>query len=355
MPSSTVDTFLACSIMIILALSAMVGTSKLMAPYMNDLSHRDEAERFQQLALHLLLSTGTPVNWGQMRDTKPSSLGFAKADSSATYELDIDKVSRLSNGNIYFLSYSELWEALGVKDVAFQIETKTLFELSINLISSLRLANDTVYEFEVATRKSGMPVATNLSGYVVVENFVDKMMSSTSSNGVGSFTVNIPNSVNGTALMLVFARAQVNPQMVSFNTYAFGHNSSSSFPNGTFTRLSPLSHVLNASLVNSTTEILRAQVFSFNYNFSLTEKARAVQTVEYFIPRLLDSNPLIMVLTGHNESTSFAEWVSYPQLPIQVGVDFSQSIAGSKIVSLSHIVTINYALYEVVTKWGGLG
>lgn len=340
--------------MIILALSAMLGTSKLMAPYLNDLSHRDEAERFQQLASHILLSAGTPINWGQMKDTVPNGLGFAKADSYLPYELDIDKVSRLNSGNIYSLTYSELWETLGIKDVAFQIEIKPLFELSISLISNSTLENETVYEFEIAAKKSGMPLATSLSSYIIVESFVNKVTSTTASNGVGSLTISIPNSLNGTALLLVFAKAQANPQMVSFNAYAFGHNAPSPSPNKTFTRLSPLNHVLNASLAYSTTEILKAQVFTFNYNFSLTEKAQGVQTTEYFIPKLLDASPIVMVLTGHNGSTSFAEWTSYPQLPLQIGADFNQSIAGSKIISLSHIVTIDFAFYEVLTKWGGL-
>jgi hypothetical protein len=94
-------------------------------------------------------------------------------------------------------------------------------------------------------------------------------------------------------------------------------------------------------------------VFTFNYDFSLTEKARGEQTLEYYIPRLADSSPMIMVLTGNNGSTSFAEWVSYPQLPIQIGANFNESIAGTQIVSLSNVVTINHALYEVVTTWGG--
>jgi len=352
-PSSSIDTFLACSIMITLALSAIVGTSRLMTSYLSDLSHKDDAQRLRQLASYLLLGTGTPSSWGQMKETLPSSLGLAKAGASLPYELDIDKVSRLNSGNIYSLTYAELWEAFGVKDIAFQIEVKTLFELSINPISNSTLGNQTIYEFEVVTRKSGMPIPANLSGYAVIENFVDNVTSSTSSSGVGAFSVSIPNSVNGTALLLVFAKAQVNPQMVSFNTYAFSQNSPAPSPNGTFVRLSPLNHVLNASLVYSTTEILKAQVFTFNYNFSLTEKAQGVQSVEYFIPHLLDSSPMIMVLTGYNGSTSFAEWVSYPQLPLQVGANFNESIAGSQIVTLSHIVAINFALYEVVTKWGG--
>jgi hypothetical protein len=288
-----------------------------------------------------------------MRETVPSSLGLAKADSSLPYELDIDKVSRLNSANVYSLTYLELWESLGIEDVAFQIEVRTLFGVSINPILNQTQGNETIYEFEVVTRKFGMPIPSDLSSYVVVKDFVDRTNSSTSSNGVGSLSISIPNSVNGTALLLVFAKAKVNPRIVAFNVYAFGHNSATPFSNRTFTRLSPLNYVLNASFVYPNTEILKTQVFTLNYNFSLVEQAQASQSTEYSIPSLLDSSPMILVLTGNNGSSSFAEWVSYPQLPLQMGADFSQSIAGSKIVSQSHIVTINFALYEVVTKWGG--
>jgi len=341
--------------MIILVLSAIVGVTKLMAPYLDDLSHRDDEGRFQQLASYILMSEGTPSNWGQMKDSVPTSLGLAKADSYLLHELDIDKVSRLNSRNIHSLKYSELWAALGVKDVFFQIEVKPLFEVSLSPLSNSTQGNQNVYQFRVATRKSGMPLAANLNGYVAVRNFVNEVASSTFANGTGSLTASIPNSLNGTALLLVFARAQTNSQIVSLGTYTFGHNSAAPLPNETFTRLSPLNHVLNASLFYPATEILKAQVFTFSYNFTLTQKAVGVQTVEYLIPQLLDSSPMIMVLTGQNGSASFAEWVSYPQLPLQVGVDFSESVAGAKIVSFSSVVTVNSALYEVVTTWGGLG
>jgi hypothetical protein len=50
--------------MITLVLSAMIGASKQISPYLSGLSHRNDAERFQQLASHILLNTGTPSNWG---------------------------------------------------------------------------------------------------------------------------------------------------------------------------------------------------------------------------------------------------------------------------------------------------
>lgn len=331
----------------------MVGTSKIMAPYLNDLSQRDDEERFQELGIHILLNAGNPTNWGQIRDTALNSLGFAKAGTSLPYELDIDKISRMNSENVFSLTYLQLWEVLGMRDIAFQIEVRTLFDLSVNMISNSSQGNQTTYEFKVTALRSGMPISASLVGYVALKDFVDKATSSTDSSGVGSFSVNIPNSLNGTALIVVLARAQADPQMVSFSTYSFGHNASSHFPNRTYTRLSPLNCILNASLVYTTVEILKAQIFTFNYNFNLTEKAYGIQSREYYIPHLLDSSPMIMVLTGTNGSASFAEWVSYPQLPLQIGANFSESTTGSKIVSKSHIVTINSALYEVVTKWGG--
>lgn len=352
MPSASIDTFLACSVMITLVLSAMVGTSKFVGPYLNDISHRDDAERLQQLTSHLLLQTGTPDNWGQSRTAIPASLGLAKVGFSVPYELDIDKVTRLNSANSYSLSYSDLWEALGIKDVAFRIEVRSLFDLSINLSSNSTQGNQTTYNFDVTTKKSGMPVPANLSGYVVVEDHVGKTSSSTSSNGAGVISVSIPNSINGATVLIVFAHAKVNPQLVSFNAYTFGHQSTTPLSGGTFTKLNPLNHVLNASLPYSTVEISKAQVFTFNYNLSLTLKAQGVQTREYGIPRLLDPSPMIIMLTGYNGSTSFAEWVSYPQLPLQIGADFSESNEGTMITQ-SYIVTIDSALYEAVVTWGG--
>jgi len=353
MPASSIDTFLACSIMIALVLSAMVSTSNNLSPSINELSHKNDAERFQQLAQQLLLNKGTPINWGSLRDVVPESLGLADSASSLPYELDVDKVSRLNRQNIYSLSYSQLWQLLGVSDVSFRIEIKTLFNLSTTLISKTSGVNETTYQFDVYAEKSGTPVLALLHGYVVVRDYVNNFASSTSSNGHSSILVTIPNSVSGTAILLTFAKAESNSQIVTFNVYNFSHNSSEPWPNRTFTRLNPLNYVLNVTFTYPSEEVLKALVFTYNYNFSLTEKSRSAQTVEYDIPRLLDSSPMLLVTTGLNESSSFAEWVSYPQVPLETGADFDSSDTGAKTVSFSHIVAINSVLYKIVTKWGG--
>lgn len=354
MPSSSVDTFLACSVMILLVLSAMVGTSKLMAPYLDDLADRDSADRFQHLASNLLLTTGSPSNWGQLKSTVPNAFGLARADAVIPYELDLDKVTRLNSENVYSLAYSDLWQAFGVNDASFQIEIRTLFDLSVQMISNATQGSQTVYEFQVRAEKSGMPISADLKSYVVLRDFVNDTETSTPSNGASTVTIGIPNSINGTALLLTFAKSTANSQVVSYVTYAFSHNSPNPPPNGTFVNLSPLNNVLNATFTYAATEVIRAQVFTFSYNFSLAELAQGTQTVEYAVPRLIDSSASVMVVTGSNGSAYFAEWVAYPQVPLQVGADFSESIAGSRVEVYSQIVTIGSALYEVITKWGGL-
>jgi len=353
MPASSIDTFLACSIMIVLVLSAIVSTSNTLQPSMNELLHRNDAERFQQLAQHLLLNKGAPANWGCFQDVVPESLGLADSASSMPYQLDIDKVSRLNSHNIYHLSYSQLWQTFSVSDISFSIEVKTLFNLSTTLISKTSGVNGTTYQFDVYAEKSGVPVLARLHSYVVVRDYVNSFASSTSSNGRSSILVTIPNSVNGTAIILTFAKAESNPQIVAFNVYAFSHNSSAPLSNRTFKRLSPLSYVLNVTFMYPSEEVLKTMVLTYNYNFSLIEKSRNAQTAEYDIPRLLDSSPMLLVITGLNESSSFAEWSSYPQVPLEIGADFDKSDTGAKTVAFSYIVTINSALYEIVTKWGG--
>lgn len=351
MPASSIDTILASSIMIILASSAMAITAMTLSPRFNELSHKNDIERYQQLAKYILLNTGTPTDWGSMQEVVPSSFGLAAVNSSHSYQLDVDKVSRLNDDNAYSITYLQLLESFGVRDVALRIEVDTLFDLSTSLVSSSTGENETTYNFEMSTEKSGLPVSAQLSSYVVSKNYVDHELSSTSSSGNGSVGFTIPNSENGTALLVSFAKAE--PRIVAFNVYPFNHNSSAPEPNGTFMRLSPLNYTLNVSFLYPTEEVLMTQAFTYGYNSELTQISGDNQTAEYSFPHLLDSSPMILVLTGSNGSSVFAEWVAYPQLPVEMGSDLSGLGAASKIVSLTFIVTVNFALYKCTIKFVG--
>jgi hypothetical protein len=242
-------------------------------------------------------------------------------------------------------------ESFGVRDVALRIEVDTLFDLSTSLVSSSSAENETTYNFELSTEKSGLPVSAQLSCYVVSKNYVDHEFSSTSSSGNGSASVTIPNSENGTALLVSFAKAE--PRMVASDVYLFNHNSSAPEANGTFMTLSSLNYALNVSFLYPTEEVLMAHAFTYGYNSELTQISGDNQTAEYSFPHILDPSQMILVLTGSNESSIFAEWVAYPQLPLTVGSDLKDLGAASKIVSFTYIVTVNYALYKCTIKFVG--
>ncbi len=320
-------------------------------PYVESIRRKNNAEQYQQFSEYMLLNPGSPPDWGCSPDVVPSVFGLAPAGFLNPYELDIDKVSRLNNENVHSMTYLQLLESAGIHDAALRIEIKTLFDLSINLTSSLAGQDETTYNFYVSTEKSGLPISAALHCYVVARDYAQSVNLSTSSDGSGSLEVTIPNSASGTALLVAFAKAQ--PKMIAFNVYSFSHNSSTPKPNGTFIRFSPLNYVLNVSFSYPQEEILTAKVFTYGYSFNLTQITADSQTAQYNIPCLLDSSPMILVITGFNGSSHFAEWCSYPQVPLEIGADMNELNHESKIVSLTYIVSINSVLYELKMKWGG--
>jgi hypothetical protein len=320
---------------------------------MNDFSNKSNVERYQQLSEYLLLSPGNPQNWGSIHSVAPDSFGLAKQDSPGFYELDVDKISRLNQENTYFLSYPQLLESLGINDVALSVELTTIFDLSVSLVSSEKRENEINYDFKVSTEKSGLPVPSMLHCYVIARSYVNNFSSSTSSMGISSISFAIPNSANGTALLLSFAKAKLDSRIMSFNVHTFTHNSTSFTPNRTFTQLSPLNHVLNVSLLHTDEKVLTAQVLTYNNHFNLTQTSNNSQSITYKIPHLLDASPMALIITGFNDSAYFAEWVSYPQLPTKIGATFSDQTLRSAIFSFTYVINVNSVFYRCNIKCGG--
>jgi hypothetical protein len=347
MPASSIDTFFACSLMVILIASAMVSTAKLVQPYLNDLTNVNGVDRCRSLAEYMLLDPGNPSDWGKTESTNPSTFGIA-AKNLQPYALDPDKVSRLNSENAFSLTYQQLLAALGTSDMSLNMRIQPVFQVSVDLVSNQSMGSGTTYTFEVYTKKSGFPIATRLNCYVTTGSYVENVTSCTNADGEGTANVTLPNSLSGTTLLAVFARAQAYPQMRSFNAYSFGHNSEAPLPNRTFLRLSPLDHTLNVSLRGSDLEVSEAYVFTYSYHFSLSSTASGNRSLEYDVPSLSEASPEILVLNGNNGSTSFSEWTTYPQLPLEIGADLSDLNARSKAIALTYVVSIDSVLYEAM-------
>ncbi|MEM3458825.1 MAG: hypothetical protein QXL71_05100 [Candidatus Bathyarchaeia archaeon] len=351
MPAISIDTFFACSLMVILALSAMAGTSKMLYPYINNVADQNIQERFKEISRYILLNAGAPLSWGQNSQTMPEIFGLAKAEAQGPYELDIDKVSRLNSENLYALSYAQIFTALKMSDVSFKIEVELIFEVSISLTATFNGTDETVYQFEVLTEDQGIAVQADLKGYVIAEDYLEAT-NVYASNGRTSLNVTLPNTVEGPVLFVVFAKARCDNRIVSFGVYAFAHNSAEPSSKGTFLRLSPLNYVLNASFAYPETVLSDAYALTFDYNSTLTQIASGNQSAAFQIPQFHDSSPTVLIVTGQNLTTFFAEWATYPQIPLQIGADLSNLLVTSNVFVYTYIVTIDSGFYKC-TFWLG--
>jgi hypothetical protein len=338
--------------MVLLVISAMATTSRTLYPHINNDIDAIAAERYKEISKYLLLNDGTPADWGQNGQITPETFGLAKSDSQYAYELDIDKVTRLNGENLYGVTYAQIFTALKMPDVSFEIEIKPIFEVLINLTASSEEANETVYEFNVLSRKNGVPVSAELRYYVVAENYL-QTNSANASSGETSLNVAISNTVKGPALLIVFARTSHNTKIMSFGVSAFAHNSKEPKRRNTFLRLSPLNHTLNASLVISGINLSRTYALTFNYDSILTQVSNNNQSAEYSIPHFLDSSPILIIATGWNSTVFFTEWTAYPQIPLHIGANFTDSSPLSNVFAKTSTVTINYAIYECTLWIGG--
>ena len=337
MPTASIDFTLASFAMIALVMGAIFGVNIVVSPYIEDNSH--DPDRYHQIGKIMLLSQGKPSNWGE--GGTPTNLGFA--GDGDPYDLDIDKVTRLNALSAQALNYSSAWQALGIDDVSFKIEVETLFDITLNPSSSQVQGDDTVYNFSASTNRDGYPLQCQVSYYVAVRNSTYSYSGSTDSSGSGSIQFTLPNSLNGTAVLIGIARA--GESIFSYDVLPFAHNSSAPDQPGTFATLSPLNHSLGVDLTAGAMA-WNAAVFSYSYSFNLSADGSG-----YSIPGILDGSPMVLTLTGVNGSDYWAEWVGYPQLPLEMGADMDDDYVVSDVHLVSYVVDINGGLYRFEIKF----
>jgi len=347
MPATSIDTFFACSLLVILVVSAMATMPRVVSPMLDGLANKNDVERLQQLAQYVVLSTGAPADWGSIPEVSPTDFGLASSNTTSPYALDVDKVTRLNSQNTYSITYARLLAELKANDVALNIHVQTVFNTSINLISCTDYGNDTTCTFEITTLNSGFAVISDLDCYLIIGDFVASSASFTNSTGNGIASFAIPSGVNESGLMIAFAKAQSNPSMVSFGVLSFENDFSVQQSNYTFAALSPLDDRLNTSYNYPNERTLGAYALSYSYWANLTMLSKVAQTEEYSFPRFLDQSITILVLTGLNGTESFAQWVAYPQVPLDIGVNFGSSTSEGNVASFTYFVTIGSAIYKL--------
>ena len=320
MPAISIDTFFACALLVSVALLATASLAGTMQTQINSMQDLNKEAYLRNIAEHLVTSDGTPVNWGAT-SAVPDGFGLSDCDSSYLYAIDVDKINRLNNQSDYALSYFQVAQATRLNNIALGISVSQMLSITVTLSDTSSIADETAYTFRISVSQASGPLIAALQCYVVAQDFEGEISNTTSSAGVGYITAQIPNASNGPALLIVFARASFDNRITSYGTYSFAHQSQEPSPNHAFLGLSPLNYTLNVKENYPDINIEHGYVFSYTYQSNLT----SISTDTYAIPEFADQSPAVLVISGQNGTTSFVEWIAYPDIPLDFGSNFEDS------------------------------
>jgi hypothetical protein len=343
MPAISIDTFFACSLIVSVALLATASLAGTMQTRIDSLQDLNKGDYLRNIAEQIVTSDGTPADWGS-NGTIPNNLGLSDSDSSYLFALDIDKVTRLNNQNDYALSYFQASTTARLNNIAFGISISQMLSITVTLSANSTIGDETAYTFKISVSQASGPTSAALQCYVVAEDYLSDVSNTTTSTGVGYITVQIPNTSNGPALLIVFARASFDDRITSYSIYSFAHLSQEPSPNYTFLGLSPLNYTLNVEKNFPDITVEHSYAFSYAYQSNLTSAAATT----YAIPEFVDKSPTVLVISGLNGTTSFAEWTSYPSIPLDFGANFENS---EKNVFV-YTVLVKETLYKLTLSFG---
>ena len=342
MPTSSFDTFFACTIIVAAALIGTAFLASTMATRIESTQDINKNSYLKAIANHILTSPGSPAEWGTS-SALPTDLGLAADNSNVGYELDMDKICRLNSFSSYSLSYPELSSAARL-NMALGIKVSQLMTVNLVQISNFSVGIETSFIFNVSTNIDSKPTATNLHCYVAASNYLTEVNAVISQTGAGQVTLQIPTAETGNALLIVFAKAVINDRITSYAIYNFADSKQESTPSSSELKLSPLGYTLNINDTGLT--IQNGYVFSYSNQQTLP----SIENSQATMPKLIDQSPIVIVVGGFNGAPYFQEWTAYPQVPLNVGANF----VGSEQNLFSYIVTVNGVLYRLDLSLGDL-
>lgn len=344
MPATSIDTFFACALVVSVVVASIAALSGILGAQINSVQDLNQDEYFRALSENMLWNPGTPTNWGMISSAVPQTLGLAEQNSLLANELDADKICRLNDQNAFSLTYLDILGAARLKNVALGISVSQLLDISVSLFSNSTLGDVTAYTFSVFVGQDGIPVEASLHCYAIARNFETDVYETTFSDGLGRVSLELPTASNGTALLVTFARASYDSRITAFETYPFEHLSSENQTDNTLLSLSPLDYTLYLNQNLSNIPGVNGYAFSYGYETSLS----ATSNSTYAIPTLLEPSPIVLVICGSNNSTSFIESTSYPEVPFDVGANFQST----ECHEFSFLVIIRGALYRMTLGFG---
>jgi hypothetical protein len=344
MPTTSIDTFFACTIIVA---AALIGTAFLASTMQTRIASTQDINKqsfLKAIADRLVTSSGTPSDWGQS-SIVPGDFGLAASDSTSVYTLDPDKITRLNTQNTNSLSYFDLATSAKLSNIAVGITVSQILSIDIKQTSNSTQGSDTYFGFTVLTSVDSQPVNANLHYYLMANNYQAEAINNTSGVGISYISVEVPSTSIDNAMLIMFARASYDDRITSYAIYNFADGAQQSAPNCNNVVLSPLDNKLTIASNSSSVTFNGAYVFSFSNKENLIYAQGASHCA---IPSLIDQSPLLIVVNGVNGDVYFQQWTAYPQVPLRAGSTFN----GSEQNVFNYIVTINGVLYRLDVSLG---
>jgi hypothetical protein len=345
LPTSSFDTFFACTIIVTVALIGMAFLGSTMQTRITSTQDINKDSYLKAIADRIVTNPGSPTDWGT-KTALPVDFGLASNFSCNPFELDMDKICRLNKLNIYSLSYPELLIASKLNNLALGIRVSQLITVNIQQSSNFTEGNVTSFSFTISTSIDSKPTSTDLRSYVAADTYLTEINSTISDIGVGNITIQVPTVKIYNALLIVFARSSLDDRLTSYAVYNFARSTQESAPSSTDLALSPLDYTLSLNDSSPGLKVQDKYVFSYSNQHTISSNTSS-QTP---FPKLIDQSPIILVVSFLNGTDQFQEWTAYPQVPLRIGANFE----GSEQNIFSYIVSVNDVLFRLDLSLGDL-
>jgi hypothetical protein len=342
LPSSSFDTFFACTIIVAVALIGMSFLGSTMQTRIASTQDINKDSYLKAISDHLITNPGSPIEWGTS-GALPVDFGLASSLSHGDYELDLDKICRLNSLNNYSLSYLDLSKAAKL-NMALGITASQLLTVNIMQSSNFTVGSNTSFTFQISANIDSKPASASLHCYFAANTYLTEVDSSIPNEGVSQVTVQIPTLETENTLLIAFARASIDDRITSYAIYNLASSTQESSPSSTNLALSPLDYTL--SFNDTSLRVLKGYVLSYSYEQSLPSPVGSTAA----IPKLLDKSPIVIFVEGLNGTDHFQDWTVYPQIPLKIGANFDDSEQNI----FSYIVTIKGVLYRLDVSLGDL-
>ena len=347
MPSTSIDTFFACAILLAAALMSTAFLTSTMQTSLNSTQDINKESYLKGIADRLVINPGTPTNWG-ISNTIPVDFGLASYPSTTNYEVDVDKICRLNPTNNYSLSYFDLANSAKLSNIALGITVSQIMSITIKQSANSTIGNNESLTFTILTSINSEPTAATLQCYVVANNTLSWVSNVTSETGLGFITIQIPIGSSLSSNLIVFARSSFDNRITSYAIYDISNSTQETSPNNEILALSPLNYGLTLSTNESDLVVQGCYVFSYDYeDQSITNIQNSSQ---FQLPKLIDNSPFVIVIYGVENGVYFQEWTAYPQIPLKTGSNF----VGSEQNVFSYVVTIKGVLYKLDISLGSV-